>query len=226
MISIAIDGPSGSGKSTISKCLAKKLGFINVDTGALYRAIAYFFVNNGIDYDLESNVEKALNNIHINLEYENYNQILLLNGEDITQKIRSDEISMAASKLSSMQCVRDYLFNLQRSIANTNNVIMDGRDIGTVILPNATLKLFLTALPEVRAKRRYIQLVKENPKITYEEVLKSLNQRDFNDINRKNSPLECAKDAIVFDNSNYSFEETIDELMKIIKERVSFNEVK
>ncbi len=221
MISIAIDGPSGSGKSTVSKCLSEKLGFASVDTGALYRAVAYFLSINKINFEDEATVENSLENMKIDLKYQNGNQKIFLNGKDVTEQLRSEEISMISSKVSAMPCVRKFLLYLQKNLALTNNVIMDGRDIGTVVLPNADVKIFLTAPAEVRAKRRYLQLLPKNPNANFQEILKSVNERDFNDKNRKISPLKCADDAVVFDNSDYTLDETIDALLNLIKEQIN-----
>lgn len=221
MISIAIDGPSSSGKSTISKCLAQKLGFLNVDTGALYRAIAYFLWVNRINYKDESSVKNCLDKIKINIKNSNYTQLIFLNNEDVTDKIRSNDISMISSYVSAMPDVRKYLLELQRDLAKNNSVIMDGRDIGTVILPDADVKIFLTASPEVRARRRYAQLSEKKEKISYQEILNTINKRDFDDSHRETAPLKPAADAIIFDNSEYNLNKTIDMLLKIIKERVS-----
>lgn len=221
MISIAIDGPSGAGKSSVAKCLAKKLNYVNVDTGALYRCIAYYFFKNEIDCSCEKNVLKNLKNININVKYNQNNQIVFLNGENVTNEIRSDKISMLSSKLSSMSCVRKYLLSLQRNIASVNNVVMDGRDIGTVVLPNADIKIFLTASPECRAKRRFAQLSGSFSGSTFSEVLKNINERDFNDTHRKVAPLKIAQNAVIFDNSDCTFEETIEYLLTIIRERVN-----
>lgn len=222
MISIAIDGPSGSGKSSISKCLAKKLNFVSVDTGALYRSIAYYFFKNNIDYNLDNNVSENLKNIVIDVKYNDNNQFVFLNNENITGNIRSDEVSMISSQISSMPCVRKYLLSLQRNIALKNNIIMDGRDIGTVVLPNADVKFFLTASPKSRAQRRYEQLLKKCPNITFYEVWKNINERDFNDMHRKIAPLKPAKDAIIFDNSRYTFDESVSYILKKIKECINF----
>lgn len=220
MISIAIDGPSGSGKSSISKVLAKKLGFISLDTGALYRTIAYFLKNRKINYEDENTVAQNLQDINMNLRYLNSNQRVFLNDRDVTNVIRSEEISMISSRISAMPCIRSYLLEFQRNMAKKHNIIMDGRDIGTVVLPNADVKIFLTASPEVRAKRRYLQLIESGEKAEYNEIVADVIKRDFNDTHRKISPLKQAKDAIFFDSSKYDFEQTVDNLLKIIKERI------
>lgn len=220
MISIAIDGPSGSGKSSISKVLAKKLGFISLDTGALYRTIAYFLKNRKINYEDENTVAQNLQDINMNLRYLNSNQRVFLNDKDVTNVIRSEEISMISSRISAMPCIRNYLLEFQRNMAKKHNIIMDGRDIGTVVLPNADVKIFLTASPEVRAKRRYLQLIESGEKAEYNAIVADVIKRDFNDTHRKISPLKQAKDAIFFDSSKYDFEQTVDNLLKIIKERI------
>lgn len=221
MISIAIDGPSGSGKSTISKCLAKRLRFVSLDTGALYRAIAYFLKIKKTDYKNEKLVAQELKNINISLRYLNSVQRVFLDDNDITNNIRSEDISMISSCISSMKCVREYLLKFQRDMADKHDIIMDGRDIGTVILPNATVKIFLTASPEIRAQRRYKELSESGEKVSYNEVLNDVMKRDFNDTTRKISPLRQAEDAILFDSSKYNFEQTVDKLFEIIKERIS-----
>ncbi len=222
MISIAIDGPSGSGKSTVSKLLAKRLGFISFDTGALYRAIACFFLSRNIDTRNENKVSESLREIKIDFKNEEDIQKMYLNGEDITSKIRTSEISMLASDLSAIPAVRDFLLETQRNVAKNNNVIMDGRDIGTIVLPFANVKIFLTAPPEIRAQRRFRELKQKDKNITYEEVLYSVNERDFNDTNRKIAPLVPAKDAVIFDNSAYTLNETANFLYELIRERANF----
>ena len=219
MITIAIDGPSGSGKSTISKIIAKKIGFINVDTGALYRTIAYFFLENKINYKEKSEVLKNLNNISVSLKNENFSQTIFLNGVDVTQKIRTNEISMVSSEISVIPEVRQFLLKLQRDIAKENNVVIDGRDIGTVVIPNADVKIFLTADPKVRAKRRYNQLISKGQSTTFDEILELINKRDYNDIHRKISPLKKANDAILVDNSNLNQQDTVYKLIEIIKKK-------
>ncbi len=222
MISIAIDGPSGSGKSSVSKCLAKKLGFVHVDTGALYRTIAYHLCKNNVDYSSSEKVCENLKDIDIKLKFIDNNQNVFLNGVNVTDKIRSAEISMISSRVSSMHSVRKFLLDLQRNIAKENNVIMDGRDIGTVVLPNSEIKIFLTSSPEVRAKRRYNQLVANDTEINFYDVLKSINERDFNDTHREISPLKISDNAVVFDNSDLTFDQTVNSILKIIKERINF----
>ena len=223
MISIAIDGPSGSGKSTISKILAKKLGFLTLDTGALYRAAAYYFLNNNIDCKIKDKVVNNLKNINISVNHDKNGQLIYLNGKNVTNFIRTPEVSSAASDISAIPEVRKFLINIQRDFAKKHNVVMDGRDIGTVILPNADVKFFLTASPNARAKRRYNQLMEKNSskKIKLEEIMDSMNTRDFNDSNRKISPLTADKDAIIIDNSLLNLEETVDAFLNAIKERVN-----
>lgn len=221
MISIAIDGPSGSGKSTISKILSKKLGFINLDTGALYRALAYYLFKNNINYNCKK-FDEILKNIDIKVIHKNFVQRTYLNGEDVSDYIRSPEISLIASKISSFSEVREYFLNFQRNFAKCHNVIMDGRDIGTVVLPNADLKIFLTASKEARAQRRYRQLIKNGESnVSFREIVDSISERDYNDTHRANSPLIPAKDALKFDNSDLELRETINFLLRIIKERVN-----
>ncbi len=222
MISIAIDGPSGSGKSSISKCLAKKLGFVHVDTGALYRTIAYHLCKNNVDYSNTEKVCENLKDIDIKLKFADNNQNVFLNGVNVTDKIRSVNVSMVSSRISSIPSVRKFLLDLQRNISKENNVVMDGRDIGTVVLPNSEVKIFLTASPEVRAKRRYNQLAANNTEINFSDVLKSINDRDFNDMHREISPLKISDDATVFDNSYLTFDQTINSILKIIRERINF----
>lgn len=214
MVSIAIDGPSGSGKSTISKEVAQKLGFLHIDTGALYRTIAYYVFENQTPLD---KVPEVLNKISINLKFQDNRQIVFLNGKDVSEKIRTPEISSLASKVSKIEEVRRFLLKTQRDLAKENNVIMDGRDIGTTILPNADVKIFLTASSETRAKRRYLQLLESGVKCEYSEILKNVIERDNQDINRKISPLKKADDAILLDTSNLTFSESIDKIIEIIK---------
>ncbi len=218
MACIAIDGPCGSGKSTVSRILAEKLGFTFVDTGALYRTIAYYFKLHNVDYTSPSKVEKALKDIEIELKVLDHKQKIYLNSIDVSHEIRSEKISAMASSVSAVPEVRTKLLSIQRELANQGNVIMDGRDIGTVIMPNADLKIFLTARPEVRARRRLEQLGMEENK--FDQVLKDLLKRDEQDSKREISPLKIAEDAVVFDNSKMTQEETLDKLLDLIKRRL------
>lgn len=219
MINVAIDGPAGAGKSTISKGAAKELGFIYVDTGALYRTIALCAVRNGI-IDNSEEVVKMLDEIEVKLGFENGVQCVYLNGEEVSPYIRTPEISMGASKVSAIPKVREYLLDLQRNIAKENNVIMDGRDIGTVVLPNAECKIFLTATPECRAKRRYKELIEKGEDVKYEDVLADVNERDYNDSHREIAPLKPSEESVIADTSELTLDESIALIVKIIKEHM------
>ncbi len=219
MINVAIDGPAGAGKSTISKGAAKELGFIYVDTGALYRTIALCAVRNGI-IDNSGEVVKMLDEIEVKLGFENGVQCVYLNGEEVSPYIRTPEISMGASKVSAIPKVREYLLDLQRNIAKENNVIMDGRDIGTVVLPNAECKIFLTATPECRAKRRYKELIEKGEDVKYEDVLADVNERDYNDSHREIAPLKPSEESVIADTSELTLDESVALIVKIIKEHM------
>lgn len=220
MINVAIDGPAGAGKSTIAKTVAKTLGFIYVDTGALYRTIALSAVRNGV-IDSSEDIVKMLDKIDVKLGFDETGaQCVYLNGEDVSSLIRTPEISMGASKVSSIMEVRNYLLELQRSIARENNVIMDGRDIATVVLPNAKPKIFLFATPECRAERRYKELVEKGENVTYEDVLADVNQRDYQDSHREIAPLKPSEDSVMVDTSGNTLEESIEILTNIIKENM------
>mgnify|MGYP004596749917 FL=1 len=218
MISIAIDGPAGAGKSTIAKEASKRLSYIYVDTGALYRAIAYYMVKNNISGD--EFIVLSLKDIKIDLNFINGEQRVFLCGEDVSEKIRTPEISMNASKISAIPEVRNFLLDLQRNIAKNNNIIMDGRDIGTVVLPFADVKIFLTASIEKRAKRRYIELTQKGVLCNYDEVLKDMKKRDSDDSNRKTAPLRPANDAIIIDTSECSLDESIELILNTIKNKL------
>lgn len=218
MISIAIDGPAGAGKSTIAKEASKRLSYIYVDTGALYRAIAYYMVKNNISGD--EFIVLSLKDIKIDLNFINGEQRVFLCGEDVSEKIRTPEISMNASKISAIPEVRNFLLDLQRNIAKNNNIIMDGRDIGTVVLPFADVKIFLTASIEKRAKRRYIELTQKGVLCNYDEVLKDMKKRDSDDSNRKTAPLRPADDAIIIDTSEFSLDESIELILNTIKNKL------
>lgn len=222
--SIAIDGPSGAGKSTISKMLAKELNFLYFDTGALYRAVAYYFCTNHTNYKDnygEKFVENNLKNINITFKFDESEQLTFLNDENITEKIRTNEISMLASRLSSFDCVRKFLLSVQRGVAKNNNVVMDGRDIATVVLPNANLKIFLTADLEKRAKWRFDELIGNGYKISYEEVKKTIEKRDFDDSNRKIAPLKPAEDSVIIDSTAQNLSQVVKNIVKIA-ERIKF----
>lgn len=216
MINVAIDGPAGAGKSTVAKAAAKKLGFIYVDTGALYRAIALNAVRNGVIEDNDKIVD-LLGSTEVKLAFdENGAQCVILNGEDVSSLIRTPEISMGASNVSKIPQVREFLLGLQRDIAKNNNVIMDGRDIGSVVLPNADKKIFLTASPECRAKRRYDELLLKGEKVTYEEVLDDVNRRDYQDSHREIAPMKPTDDSVIADNTGMAVEQSVEMIINII----------
>lgn len=216
MINVAIDGPAGAGKSTVAKAAAKKLGFIYVDTGALYRAIALNAVRNGVIEDNDKIVD-LLGSTEVKLAFDEKGaQCVILNGEDVSSLIRTPEISMGASNVSKIPQVREFLLGLQRDIAKNNNVIMDGRDIGSVVLPNADKKIFLTASPECRAKRRYDELLLKGEKVTYEEVLDDVNRRDYQDSHREIAPMKPTDDSVIADNTGMAVEQSVEMIINII----------
>lgn len=219
MINVAIDGPAGAGKSTIAKAAAKELGFIYVDTGALYRAVAYNAVKNGV-IDDEQGIISMLDDTKVELKYVEGVQSVYLNGEDVSGFIRTPEISMGASKVSAIPQVREFLLNLQREIAKTNNVIMDGRDIATVVLPDAEVKIFLFASPECRAERRYKELVEKGENVSFDDVLKDVNQRDYQDSHREIAPLKPSEESIMADTSELTLQESIVLIVNTIKEKI------
>ncbi|MCH5314335.1 MAG: (d)CMP kinase [Eubacterium sp.] len=220
MFNVAIDGPAGAGKSTIAKAAAKAFGFIYVDTGALYRTIALNAVREGIIDDTEK-IIASLSSIEVNLGFDfDGTQCVYLNGSDVSAFIRTPEISMGASKVSAIPEVRAYLLDLQRNIAKENNVIMDGRDIATVVLPDAQCKIFLFASPERRAERRYKELVEKGEMVSFDDVLKDVNQRDYQDSHREIAPLKPTDDSIMADTSDLTLEESIDLIINTIKEKL------
>ena len=219
MIQIAIDGPSGAGKSTVAKALAKKLGIVYVDTGALYRTIGYAAVLRGISTKDASALEALLPDIHIDVKYENGVQCVYLNGENLGDRIRRPEISMAASDVSAIPAVRAFLLDTQRDIARRNSVVMDGRDIGTVILPDADVKIFMVASVEARARRRTDELAEKGMTANYEDVLREMKERDAQDSGRAIAPAIPAPDAIHLDNSDMSIEESVEAVLRIIGDR-------
>lgn len=216
---IAIDGPAGVGKSTVAKRLASELQFTYVDTGAMYRAIALYYIEKDLPVD-ESTVVKHLDEIEIELEYIQDVQNIFLNGKNVTDFIRTPEVSTGSSKVAVIGDVRKKLVKLQREIGRKQNVIMDGRDIGTRVFPNADVKLFLTASCEERAKRRVLEMREKGIEISYEEILESIRFRDKNDSGREIDPLRPADDAIIIDNTHESLEQTVDRIKTIIKERL------
>ena len=220
MIQIAIDGPSGAGKSTVAKALAKKLGIVYVDTGALYRTIGYYVRSANANPKDAAAVAALLPRIQIDLCYENGVQKVYLNGEDLGDRIRTPEMSMYASAVSAIPAVRAFLLETQRSIARKNSVIMDGRDIGTVILPDADVKIFLTASDECRAQRRCDELLAKGISTTFEEVLADMKERDANDRNREVAPAVAAPDAVLFDNSFMTPDECTDALARLVQEHL------
>ena len=227
-INVAIDGPGGAGKSTISKAVAKKLGIIYVDTGALYRTVGYFARENGLsveDVKISDLITPLLDKISIEIKYADGTQHVILNGEDLGDKIRQPDISMYASAVSSVPNVRAFLLEAQKELARKNSVIMDGRDIGTVILPGADVKIFLTASNEARATRRYNELVAKGQNVKYEDVLSEMNQRDHADSTRAAAPLKAADDAIYFDNSDYDFEGSVEYIIKLIEDRTGVKKI-
>lgn len=220
MINVAIDGPAGAGKSTIARAASKELGFIYVDTGALYRAVGVYCLRNGITTTDADGVGAVLNEINVELKFIDGVQHVYLNEDDVSTEIRLPEASMAASNVSAIPSVRAFLFDLQREIAAKNNCIMDGRDIGTVVLPDAKVKIFLTADPEERAMRRFKELEEKGSTVTYQEVLDDLKVRDYNDSHREIAPLKPAEDSVVINTTGNTLEQSIELIVKTIKERM------
>lgn len=206
---IAIDGPSGSGKSSVAKAVAKRLGLLHLDTGGMYRTLGYKVIKDGLNLE---NIEEILKNLDLKI----VNKKFFLDGEDVSEKIRSNEVSKIASKVSSIKSVREYMVNLQREISSNNDVILDGRDIGTVVFPNAEVKIYLTASPEVRANRRYL----EDGSLSYEKILEDILKRDYDDSHREHSPLKVADGAKIIDTDNLSFEEVVEKIIGVIKNEI------
>ena len=220
MINIAIDGPAGAGKSTIARKLAANLGYIYVDTGALYRAVGVNAMRNGADTKNAEQVTASLSSAKVSLRFVDGEQRVFLGEEDVSLAIRTPEASMAASNVSAIPAVREFLFDLQRDIAKANNCIMDGRDIGTVVLPDAQVKIFLTASAEVRAKRRYDELLAKGMEADYNQVLEEMVQRDYQDSHRAIAPLKQADDATLVDTSAMNLEQVLEALETIVKEKI------
>ena len=218
---VAVDGPSGAGKSTLAKAIAAKLGILYVDTGAIYRTIGYAVKRRGIEPRDEAAVRAILPELEIGMRYEaDGEQHMLLNGQDVTREIRLPEISMYASAVSALPAVRAFLLEMQRDLARKHSVIMDGRDIGTVVLPDATVKIFLTASPEARATRRWKEYQQKGIDTPYEDVLADVKQRDYQDTHRAAAPLKQADDAVLLDTSELNFEQSFEAMKKIITEKV------
>ncbi len=218
IINVAIDGPAGAGKSTASRRAAKELGFIYVDTGALYRAVGVNALRLGVDTKDKEAVAATLDKAQVSLVFENGEQKVLLNGEDVSVAIRTPAASMAASDVSAVPAVRAFLFDLQRDIAKKNSCLMDGRDIGTVVLPDAGVKIFLTASPEERARRRCLELEEKGTPQKYEDVLAEINQRDYNDSHREIAPLKPAGDAVLLDSSHLDLDGVVARIVEIVSE--------
>lgn len=220
-ISVAIDGPAGAGKSTIARRLAAELGYRYVDTGAIYRTVAYFMDLWGVSPKDVDGVNRYIDELTVEIEYdEDGLQHMMMNGMDVTKDIRTPDISQKASLISAHACVRDMLLDMQRELAEQNNVVMDGRDIGTVVLPHATVKIFLTASPEVRAKRRCDELSAKWQKVDYNKVLKDIQQRDYQDTHREIAPLKMSRDSIKVDTSDMTIEEVLEKLKDIVAQKV------
>ncbi len=216
---IAIDGPAGAGKSTIAKKIAKKLGFIYVDTGAMYRAIGLYLLEKGVNYEDEQQIGRAIQDIQIAISYRDGEQQVMLNGENVSAKIRTEEVGNMASKTSKYPVVREKLLELQRSLASSADVLMDGRDIGTCILPNADLKIFLTADAGVRAKRRYLELTEKGISCNIEDIEKDIIERDRRDTTRAIAPLKKAEDAVEVDTSHMTIDEVVDTIVSMVVSR-------
>ena len=218
---IAIDGPAGAGKTITAKAIAKELGFVYVDTGALYRGIGLYVIRKGVKPSSIEEVVPLLAEIKIEMRHIDGEQHIFLNGEDVTGLIRTESVSFAASDVSAIPAVRDFLFDMQRDIADKNNVVMDGRDIGTAVLPDAELKLFLTAKPEVRAQRRVRQLAEKGIEANYDDVLADVIQRDYNDSHRDFRTLKLAEDGILIDNTELPLKETVEKIIFLAKEHMA-----
>ena len=219
-IQVAVDGPAGAGKSTISKMVAKELNLVYIDTGAMYRTVALYAIRQGIDCTDVKAVEAILDDIEMDIRLEDGNQKVYLGDEDVSEAIRTPEVSVGASNVGVIPAVRIKLVELQRQLAGRYDVIMDGRDIGTYVLPNATVKIYLTASVEIRAQRRYKELIEKGTETTYEEVLEDMKFRDHNDANREFAPLRQAEDAVLADTGNLNIEESVELFKKIIQSKV------
>lgn len=218
-INIAIDGPAGAGKSTIAKMLAEELGYVYVDTGAMYRAMAYYFLQQGIDKEDEAAINAAVDGADVTIRYEDGSQKVLLNGADVTGSLRTEQVGNMASSTSVYPAVRVKLVALQQKLAKTADVIMDGRDIGTCVLPDAQVKIYLTASVETRAKRRYDELVEKGEPADRTKIEEDIKERDYRDMHREMSPLRQADDAVLVDSSDMSIEQVVSAILGIVKEK-------
>ena len=223
MISVAIDGPAGAGKSSISRIAAKRLGFIYVDTGALYRAVGLKFSLSGADTALNCDIDGILADTSVDIRFKDGEQRVYLDGRDVSSEIRTPAASMMASAVSAKPQVRAFLLEMQRKLARENNVVMDGRDIGTVVLPNAKVKIYLTASAEVRAERRLKELTEKGENVTFKEVYEDMVKRDYDDMHREIAPLKQAEDAVLADTTNCNFEASVELILKIVNEKRAEN---
>lgn len=214
-MNIAIDGPAGAGKSSIARLVAKKMNYVYVDTGAMFRTMAYYFLTHDIDPKKEESVNANCDTIHIEIQYEDGDQHIFLNGEDVSQAIRQEKVGETASIIAKYTKVREKLLDLQRKLAASTDVIMDGRDIGTVVLPDAPCKIYLTASPRVRAMRRYKELVEKGVDCDLDQIEKDIKERDEQDMNREIAPLRQAEDAVLLDSSDLSIDEVVDRIMEL-----------
>ena len=220
-ISVAIDGPAGAGKSTMAKRVAKELGFLYVDTGAIYRTVGYHMWLMGIGPKDADGIKRCLDDVNVEIRHEDDGvQHMILNGKDVTGEIRTPEMSKYASGVSAQKCVRDFLLDMQRKFARRHNVVMDGRDIGTVVLPNAQVKIFLTASAEERARRRFEELTEKGEKVSFDKVLQDMIARDKQDTERAIAPLKAAPDAVKLDTSGNTIEQSIDEILAIVRRKL------
>ena len=219
-VSIAIDGPAGAGKSTMARACAKALGYLYVDTGAIYRTVGYYMRLMGIGPKDQDGIRRLIDEVNIDIRYADGVQHMILNGKDVTDEIRTPLMSSYASGVSSQACVRDFLLDMQRELARRHNVVMDGRDIATVVLPNADVKIFLTASPEIRAKRRFAELQAKGEKTTLEKVLSDMKARDKQDSTRAVAPLRCAPDAVKLDTSEMNLEEAKNAILELVRRKL------
>lgn len=225
MINIAIDGPAGAGKSTIARCVAAELGYIYIDTGALYRTVALAAIRMGKDIESSNEVVSILtDDLSVELKFIDGEQRMFLNGQDVSELIRTPEVSSAASKVSAVPQVRQYLFDTQRRLAKENNCVMDGRDIGSVVLPDAQIKIFLTASPEDRARRRYLELTQKGVDVKFDDVLADMIKRDYDDTHRQIAPLKRVDDAILCDTTGFELEQSIQKVLSIVRQGIKVNE--